>query len=36
MLATVAGLIVVSFIAWHKKWFRRLMIAAMVPTGLPG
>jgi hypothetical protein len=29
MLATVAGLIAVSFIAWHKKLFRGLMIAAV-------
>ena len=29
MLATVAGLILVSFIAWHRRWFRGLMIAAV-------
>jgi len=29
MLATVVGVIVVSFIAWHRKWFRALAIAGV-------
>ncbi len=29
MLATVAGLIIVSFIAWHSRWFKGLMISAV-------
>lgn len=29
MIATVAGLVAVSFISWNRKWFRALMIAGV-------